>query len=347
MNCWASQLTKSAKTLAEKNNRMFNSTKNILLLLLCLCILLCAPFAGMRFISPASVISSANGEFDIFWRMRVPRVLLAFVAGGALSFGGMCFQSVFRNSLATPYTLGVSGGAAFCVSLVVMTGPGQGVLAYGLTEIAAFTGALAASFAVLALSRLRRIASNEHVLLAGVAASFLFSSGIMFMQYIGNANGIVRVMHWMLGSVAVVGYSDIAVMLLPVVLALGILVTRFHDLDLLLIGEEYARSRGVNTKQSCMFIFIAVSIMVGAVVSICGPIGFVGMICPHICRIILGQRHAKLAFASFCFGGGFLVLCDMIGRIIAAPSELPVGIVTSLLGAPFFLCLLLFKKHRA
>jgi len=298
-----------------------------------------APFVGASFISPWGLVTGALGKVDsdIFWQIRLPRVLLSFLAGSGLAVSGMAFQALFRNPLATPFTLGVSSGASLGVAACTVLGVG---FAAGMS-VAAFSGALLAIAIVYGLTRLKRGFSTATMLLAGVALSFFFSSLILFMQYIADLTHSFRILRWLMGSLDSVRYGSV-LDVLPFVLGGSVIVVYLvHELNLLTTGEDIAASRGVNVSRTKKIVFLAVSLMIGGIVATCGPIGFVGMMVPHICRLMVGWEHRRLVPATLAFGGGFLVLCDAVSRVVVAPAEVPVGVVTALLGGPFFLWLLL------
>jgi iron complex transport system permease protein len=266
--------------------------------------------------------------------------LAAFIVGAALAVGGAVFQAVFRNALATPFTLGISSGASFGAALAVQfmgafTSPSIPIL-----QLAAFAGAGVSVGLVYGVSRMRRGFSTSDLLLAGVAVSFLFSSLIMLFQYIGDPGQSLRLLHWMMGGIFVTGLDSLVPLLPPILLGGVIIASHTRELDLLLLGEDLAQSRGLDTRRLRQFLFLAVSLMVGASVAVCGPIGFVGLMVPHVCRLVFGAHHALLVPTSALAGGTLLVLCDTLARTVIAPAELPIGVITALLGAPFFLWLL-------
>lgn len=298
----------------------------------CVCIVCAAPFMG------------GFGETSdwVFWRMRVPRVAAAFLAGGGLSLCGMCYQGLFRNVLATPYTLGVSGGASLGVALAVRLNVAMGgVGGIGATSVFAFLGAMGAMGLVSLLCRARKTGSSNVLLLAGVATSFFFSSLIMLLQYVGTPGEVNQIMRWLMGGLDVYGYGELGVLAGVCVAGGAVVCLKLDELNLLAVGDDYAGSRGVSVRLTKVVLHVAVSLIVGGIVALCGPIGFVGMVSPHISRLLVGGNHRRLAPTSLVFGGTFLVLCDTVGRTVLAPAELPVGIVTALLGGPFFLWLLL------
>jgi iron complex transport system permease protein len=311
------------------------------LLFITVATLILAPSFGMKFIP----FTATGQELEILLNIRVPRVLCAFLAGTMLSLSGMAFQSLFRNPLATPFTLGVSSGAALGAAIFIRFGAVFTVLGISGTSIAAFIGALLAILLVYSLTRVKGGFSTPTLLLAGIAISFFFSSVILFIQYISGLTHSFRIVHWLMGTLTTADYGKL-VNLLPFFTAGSLIVFLLHrELNLLMVGEDISISRGVNVSRVKKLIFLAASLMVGGVVAICGPIGFVGMMSPHICRLLVGADHRFLTPATFLFGGLFLVVCDTLSRILIAPSEMPVGIITALLGGPFFIWLLLNRKN--
>lgn len=299
-----------------------------------------ASFAGMSFINPANIFDSANPDALIFWRLRLPRALAAFFAGAGLSLSGLIFQAMFRNPLATPYTLGVSSGAALGASIYLRFGTGFTLLGMAGSLISALLGCFFSMLLIYGITRSCRGFSSAVMLLAGVIINFFFSSLLMFIQYLSDANDAFQMLRWLMGTVAAVEPPNL-VELGAAVLAGGWLAWRMAlELDLLTAGEELAASRGVDLRQAKSRLFILASVLVGLIVSLTGPIAFVGMMAPQICRLWLGFRHVSLIPASLLLGGIFLCLCDLLARCLLAPAELPIGIITAMLGAPFFLWML-------
>jgi iron complex transport system permease protein len=301
------------------------------------------PFIGIEAV-PLSVIRDPGGRSVasvIFWQIRVPRVAAALLAGAGLSIAGAAFQALFRNPLATPFTLGVASGAAFGVALATRLGLAAAFLGLATDSLAALAGALVAVAVVWLLTRVRPASSSMVLLLAGVAMSFFFSSLILLLQYTASLGDSYQIVRWLMGGLAGVGTRELIHLLPFVVLGIAILGWRARELDLLSIGSDLAASRGVDVGHQRTVIFLATSLMVGGVVAACGPIGFVGMMAPHICRLLLGAGHRHLLPASCLFGGAFLAVCDTVARLVLAPAELPVGVITAFLGGPFFLWLLL------
>jgi iron complex transport system permease protein len=307
--------------------------------------LLWAPFVGMERIPLSAFWGDADdpAAIAILWELRIPRVLMAFLAGAALSTGGMVFQAVFRNPLATPYTLGISSGAALGASLAIQFGWAFTLLGVSSVSLSAFVGA-ALSMGLIYASR--QGLSTTTMLLAGVAVCFFFSCLILLLQYTSDFTRPFRMIRWTMGGLeSIVQFRDVLGVLPFVVSGCLIVWYLLHELNLLATGEEFAFSRGVDVRQTKLLLFLSVSLMLGAVVAICGPIGFVGLMAPHICRLIVGVDHRRLYPVAWLFGGTFLVICDTVARTFMAPTELPVGIITALLGAPFFLWLLLARRQ--
>lgn len=306
------------------------------------CLLAC-PFVGMDQIPLDAVFSesavSANVR-DIFWQIRVPRVCVGFLAGAGLAVCGMAFQSMFRNALATPFTLGVAGGASLGAAMYVHLGLSFAVLGLSGVSVFAFLGALGAISLVYGLTRLRHGFSTASLLLAGIAVNLFLSSFILFVQYLSDFTQSFEILRWLMGGMDIPGYDSVWNLAPPVLTAGAVLFALTHELNLMATGEELAISRGVNVRRTKHVLFAATSLCVGAVVAICGPIGFVGMMAPHMCRLLVGANHRRLLPATFLFGGVFLTVCDTAARTLKAPAEIPVGIVTAVLGGPFFVWLL-------
>jgi len=308
-----------------------------------LLVLLLAPQIGEDWINPLAEDLSELDE-HIFFNLRIPRVLFAFVCGAALSLSGMAFQAMFRNPLATPFTLGVSSGASLGGALYIRFGLAFSLLGLPGITLFAFCGALLTLLVVYLLTRLRGAFNTATLLLAGIAINFFCSSLILFVQYLSGLGDSFQIMRWMMGALDITGYQKLLQVLPFFLLGTGILSVLIHDLNLLLTGEELAISRGVTVSRTKKLLFLAASLLVGSVVAFCGPIGFVGMMAPHICRLLIGHDHRWLAPATLLFGGLFLVLCDTVARTLVSPAEIPVGVITALLGGPFFLVLLLNRK---
>jgi len=308
--------------------------------------LLVAPLLGSHPVSLAAALRGEPTAAAIFWQLRLPRVLLSLLAGGGLALSGLGFQTLFRNSLAEPYTLGVASGAALGAVVALRFESAAAPLGLSAVALASFAGALAATALVVGLALRRQGVATQTLLLAGVAVSLSCSATILFLQYLADSTQTFRMVRWMMGGLAVVGYREV-LWLLPWILGgtVALLAVRW-DLNLLLTGEELAASRGVDIGRLRLQVLLATSLMIGSLVAVAGPIGFVGLIVPHIVRRWVGQDHLFLAPACLLGGGAFLAACDAAARVVMAPAELPVGILTALLGGPFFLWLLILRSRE-
>jgi iron complex transport system permease protein len=300
----------------------------------------------MTVISPFELFTSGSPDAEVFWRLRLPRTIAAYLAGAGLSVSGLVFQAMFRNPLATPFMLGVSSGAAFGASVYFRLGIAFSVLGSMGSLGAALLGGLLSMFFVYMITRAKGGFSTPVMLLAGVVINFFFSSLMLFIQYWSNSNDSLKIMHWLMGSLTGLEIARLADLAFIVIAGSAIIFRLAFELDLFTAGEELAASRGVPVRRTKITAFAVSSVMVGAVVSLAGPIGFVGMMVPHICRLKFGWSHARLLPASFMLGGCFLVLCDLLSRSVLAPAEIPIGIITALIGGPFFLWTL-FRTNRS
>lgn len=306
--------------------------------LIALVLLVFLPFCGYVDI-PFSGIFEESQLSGIFWNIRVPRTLAAFLCGAVLALCGMVFQSMFRNDLATPYTLGVSSGAALGAVCAIKFFAGA-ALVLPLTQIFSFTGALATVAFIWFLTGIKKRSDTAFLLLSGVAVSFICSGLILFIQYIASGSESSMMVHWMMGSLDISGMQALVPLLSALVLMTAVSLFFHRELDLMRIDSDIASTRGVNMKFVCSTLFLVVSVSVALVVSAAGPIGFIGMMAPHIAGRFIGRRHRELAFVSLLAGGILLMAADAVSRTVAAPSEIPVGVVTSLIGGPFFLAVL-------
>jgi len=306
-------------------------------------VLVLGPFVGAHEVGLGEFAAGDAVASRIVWQLRVPRLLLALLAGGGLAVCGAAFQTLFGNPLAEPYTLGVAGGAALgavlaqqLISVAVLGG-------FPVVAVASFTGALAASSVIVLVARRRATAT---LLLAGVAVALTSSALILFVQYLADFSRTFRMVRWMMGGLAVVGYREVLWVAPWIVFGVVALFLMRRELDQLATGEELAASRGVDLGRLRMAVVAVVSLVVGALVAVTGPIGFVGLIVPHWVRRGVGHAHAWVLPGAFVAGGAFLALCDLLARRILAPADLPVGVLTAIVGGPFFLWLLLQNKYR-
>ncbi len=306
--------------------------------------LVVAPLFGSHPVTLADALGGDPIAATVLWKLRMPRVLLGLLAGGALAISGASFQTLFRNPLAEPYTLGVASGAALGAVLAQQFGmPGLG--GFAAVFAASFAGALGVTALVVGLARSRSGLESGTLLLAGIAVSLSCSALILFVQYLADFTRTFRMVRWMMGGLVVVGYREVLWAVPWVVGGALVLLSARWELDQLLTGEELAASRGVDLVRLRLRVLAATSVMIGALVAVTGPIGFVGLVVPHILRRWIGHEHLHLLAACLLGGGAFLTVCDLVARTLMAPAELPVGVLTALLGGPFFLWLLLARKR--
>lgn len=303
-------------------------------------VLITAPFIGSKILNLSSVFSGSSNNFILF-QLRIPRTIIAFIAGASLSLGGLIFQNLFKNKLATPYTLGISSGAAAGALIAIKFNLFGSFFGFGFTYLAGFMGAILSVLLILAILKITGSTSVYTVLLAGVAINFFFSAFILLIQYLVDMTQSISAIRWLMGSLTISGYKEILI-IAPVFLIFIIIVLLLKkELILISAGDEFASSKGMNVKKFRISIFILVSLITGMVVSVTGPIGFVGLIIPHIIRLLIKDDFRILVIFSIFFGGIFLVIADIISRVLIPPAEIPVGIITSFFGAPFFIFILI------
>lgn len=313
-------------------------------------VLLWAPTVGstpisLRRVFDASIPASENVDAQIFFVARLPRVLVGALVGSALAAAGVVLQALLRNPLATPFTLGVSAGAALGAMLALTFELDIGVLGVSSVPIASFVGSLVAITIVhwLASVQSRGLSTNV-LLLAGVTLNSFFSALILFVQYLGDFAESFRTVRWLMGDLDVGSYGSIVASLPFMISAFIVFSLLPRTLNLLTMGEDVAAARGVEVERAQRWAFLSASLATGAAVSLGGPVGFIGIVVPHLVRLMVGSDHRVVLPASALFGAAFLVLCDVVARTAMSPLELPVGIVTALIGGPFFLWLLVRKS---
>lgn len=313
-------------------------------------VMLVAPTIGSTTISLARVFDrsipwDSNVDAQIFFVARLPRVLAGALVGATLAAAGVVLQALLRNPLATPFTLGVSAGASLGAMLAVTLRLEFGLLGITSIPLASFGGSIVATGIVYALAvSQRRGLSTNVLLLAGVTLNAFFSALILFVQYVADFAEALRAIRWMMGGLDVASYTPIIAALPFVLLACAAFAFMPRTLNLLSIGGDAAASRGVDVASAQRLAFFSASLATGAAVSLGGPIGFIGIIVPHLVRLLVGSDHRIVLPASALFGAAFLVLCDLAARTVMAPLEIPVGVVTALIGGPFFLWLLVKRS---
>ncbi len=283
-----------------------------------------------------------NADAQILFVSRLPRTLAAALVGAALAASGVVFQALLRNPLATPFTLGVSAGAALGAMLAITLPVSLASAGVGVVPIASFAGALGAVAVVYFLSTIRRHGlSTSVLLLAGITLNAFFSALILFVQYLADFSQTMRTVRWLMGDLDVGSYAPIAAALPFLLLAFAVFACLPRSLNLLTLGADAASARGVDVVRTQRLAFFSASLATGAAVSLGGPVGFIGIIVPHLVRLLVGTDHRVVLPASTLFGAAFLVVCDVAARTLIAPMVLPVGILTAMIGGPFFLWLLI------
>jgi iron complex transport system permease protein len=272
----------------------------------------------------------------IVWNLRFPRALLAFMAGGSLSMSGAVFQSVLKNQLASPYILGVSAGASLGAGLIILTGFALPILGGFTLPATGFLFGLVTVFLVIGFSsRLDNTLSNNTIILFGMVFS-LFVNAILTTLSALYREELKNLLYWQMGSFALKGWSYVGLMLPFFVLGSLGLIRYTREMDILTFGEEQAQSIGVDTRKVRKKLLVYSAILTGGAVALSGAIGFVDLIAPHLARKITGSNHVYVLPMAFFIGGSLLVVTDLVARTVVSPSELPVGAVTALIGAPFF-----------
>jgi ABC-type Fe3+-siderophore transport system permease subunit len=312
--------------------------------------ILLAPLIGSTHISlrrafDRTVPFSQNVDAQIFFIARLPRTLAGAVVGSMLASAGVVFQGLLRNPLATPFTLGVSAGAALGAMLAITFSWSFAWAGVSAAAAASFIGSLAAVGIVYALARARHQGLSTNVLLlAGVTMNAFFSALILFVQYFADFSQTYRILRWLMGDLDISSYQPILTALPLVVISFAAFAWLARPLNLLSMGADSASTRGLNVVGTQRAAFLSASLATGAAVSVGGPVGFIGIVVPHLVRLIVGPDHRLVLPASALFGAAFLVACDVVARTVMSPIELPVGVITALIGGPFFLWLLVRKR---
>jgi iron complex transport system permease protein len=290
-------------------------------------------------------ISWSDTQETIVWQLRLPRVLGAAIVGAALAAAGVLFQGLLRNPMADPYLLGTSGGAALAATIALLIPVTSESMGFALVPTAAFAGALAAVLLVYQIARVGSRAPITTLLLAGFAASSLMAAAMSFLM-LTNRNALQRVVLWTMGGISASGWGTLQVIVPLIVAGVVLAFALTGDLNAFLLGEEQAAALGVSVERHKFAVLAVGALLTGAAVAISGLVGFVGLIVPHIVRMIVGPDHRLLLPAAALSGAIFLVFADLAARLVLAPSEVPLGVVTALIGAPFFIYLLRRTKRE-
>jgi iron complex transport system permease protein len=307
---------------------------------------------GPTSISPADLAGALCGgsslsptQQTIYWQFRLPRVVAACIVGAALAAAGVGFQGLFRNPLAEPYIIGASSGAALGVSIAVVAGFKSGWLGFGATEFCALVGAVSTVATVFAIGSCSIRASSMSLLLAGVAISSMVSGIVSLLMYANDEKAVV-IISWLMGSLADSRWESTVPTGVLAVVGIAIVWLLARPLDAFSLGDVASRSLGIHLTRFRLALIAGASLATAAAVAGAGIIGFVGLVAPHIARRVCGERHAVLVPVSAVFGAALMLVADAVARTVLAPAELPIGVVTSMLGCPFFLSLLLADPGR-
>ena len=279
------------------------------------------------------------GRFSIIWDIRVPRVVMSMFCGAALSTGGVGMQGILRNPLVSPYTLGVSSAAAFGASLAIVLFSASLII-----PMAFFFSLLAVSF-VLILANIKGLKS-ESLILSGIAVMYAFSSGVSLLQYLANKDQLAQIVFWLMGSLSSTTWYQVGLVTLAFVLIYPILFRLSWHLNIMSSGTEVARSMGTHPERVMTLMILTVTLMTAIIVSFTGVIGFVGLAAPHIARLIFGTEHRVLFPAAALTGAVILLFSDTVARTVLGNTEIPIGIISSLIGVPFLISILLNKQRN-
>lgn len=312
---------------------------------LCAAALVLMPMIGSSALDWRAALSGVSPDAEILWLARVPRVLLAALAGGGLAVVGVLFQGLLRDSLADPYTMGISSGSSLGAVLAISFG-WQQAAGVPAVWIAALAGASLSLLLVMALASSGRRVSSFSLLMSGVTLNAICVAMILLLQSVASLGQSFAIVRWLMGGIETVEYGTLAVLAAIVIPVVAILAVRGRDWNLMAAGEEWAASKGVDTARLMWIGFWAGSLITASITAITGPIGFLGLLVPHALRLRLGADHRVLIVASFFTGGAFLAVCDTVARTAFAPADLPVGVITAMLGGPFFLWLLRTRQKR-
>jgi len=315
-------------------------------LLLALLLVICA-FLGLSIGSTGQSLGevlalfSGHGDPDstlanIVWRIRLPRVMLASLAGATLSLGGLVFQAILRNPLAEPYILGISGGSAIGAIIGILLGlprfPGVAFFA--------FAGSMSTLFLLLVIASVKLEMKQDSLILAGVMVNAFCSSVIMFLISLTQDSRLHNILFWLMGDLSMCDMNQILILGAALLPCFALLFLLARPMNLLLMGEELAANMGLNVRFVSIALMVITSFMVSAVVCQSGLLGFVGLVMPHLLRLLFGPDHRLLVPSCILGGGAYLVLCDLLARSLPAQGEMPVGVITAMIGAPLFIFLL-------
>ncbi|MBW2406454.1 MAG: iron ABC transporter permease [Deltaproteobacteria bacterium] len=274
--------------------------------------------------------------YTIIWQIRFPRVLLAALVGAALSLGGLVFQALLRNPLAEPYILGISGGSAIGAIIGILMGFSR----FPGVSLTAFTGSILTLLLILAMSSGQTILKKDALLLSGVMVNAFCAAVIMFLVSMTQDSRLHNIIFWLMGDLSLVDMKHVGILAATLLPCFFLVFWLSNPMNLLLLGKEMAQTMGVNIKTVTFTLLVATSFMVSATVSYCGLVGFVGLVMPHLLRLVLGPDHRVLVPACVFGGGAYMVFCDLLARTLPKQGEMPAGVITAMIGAPLFIYLL-------
>lgn len=318
----------------------------LLLIFVLIVAALFATWIGYRPLNPFA-LPEDEATHTLFFRLRLPRVVMAAVVGASLALVGAALQALFRNPLAEPLTLGVSGGGALGAGVALALGWGTRVAGIPVVFLASFMGALLAVWVVYRLARTGTVVLPGALLLAGVVVNLISAAGVVIIQYFADFTRALQILRWTIGTLDVVGFDLVARMLPLLVPGWFALFYVARELHLIAVDEETAASLGVDVRRIEQIVYLAASLIVGVTVAVGGTIGFVGLIVPHAARLLFGEDVRLLLPSSFLLGAAFLMVADAIARTALGAGELPVGAITALIGGPVFLWLLRREQRYA
>ena len=318
------------------------TASSLLILLLCFAIVLGISMgstdSGIKDVFQ-SLLGTKEPEsmlYTIIWQIRFPRVLLAALVGAALSLGGLVFQALLRNPLAEPYILGISGGSAIGAIIGILMGFSR----FPGVSLTAFTGSIATLLLILAMSSGQTILKKDALLLSGVMVNAFCGAVIMFLVSMTQDSRLHNIIFWLMGDLSMVDMKHVGILAATLLPCFFLVFWLSNPMNLLLMGKEMAQTLGVNIKAVTFTLLVATSFMVSATVSYCGLVGFVGLVIPHLLRLVFGPDHRVLVPACVFGGGTYMVFCDLLARTLPEQGEMPAGVITAIIGAPLFIYLL-------
>lgn len=314
---------------------------------LLLILIIVAMFLGVSMGSAGSgikaIFQSMLGEREadsmletIVWRIRFPRVLLAALVGATLSLGGLVFQALLRNPLAEPYILGISGGSAIGAIIGILLGLSR----FPGVSLTAFTGSIGTLLLIIVMSSGQSILKKDTLLLSGVMVNAFCSAVIMFLVSMTQDSRLHNIIFWLMGDLSMADMQQVVILAVTLFPCFILLFWLSNSMNLLLMGKEMALTMGLNIKAVTVTLLVTTSFMVSATVSHCGLLGFVGLVMPHLLRLLLGPDHRVLVPACVLGGGAYMVFCDILARVLPEQGEMPAGVITAMIGAPLFIFLL-------